>query len=457
MKTSVLVVDDERKIRLVLERLLAGRGYRVRMAEDGRRALAEAASEAPDLILLDLRMPGMDGLETLKRLRDSGFDGKVVIMTAFGTIPGAVEAMRAGAYDYITKPFSNNELLLTIDRALEHHRLQRDLSLARRQLEEKYSISGIVAVSRTMLELIDVVKRTAPTDAPVVIVGESGTGKELFAKAVHQHSDRRDRPFLALNCSALPANLIESELFGYMRGAFTGADHQKKGLVAQADGGTLFLDEVSELGAEAQAKLLRFAQSGEFIPLGGTEQRRVDVRIVAASNRDLERAVTEGAFRADLFYRLNVVKISIPPLRERRDDIPLLIEHFLQIYGPEYGKEGLRFDGEAMDSLQLYRWPGNVRELENVVKSALVLAEKSPMAIGDLPISMRTGIPQAPGFNDAGSFSLPEAVGKQQEFLEIQSIKKALSETGGNRTRAAERLGINRITLLRKMRQYGLR
>ena len=454
MKPHVLVVDDERKIRLILKRLLEGRGYEADLADDGDGALEAVSAQPPDLILLDLKMPGRGGLETLRELRAGGYEGGVIMMTAYGTIASAVEAMRSGAYDYITKPFSNEELLLVVERALEHDRLRRDLSFARRQLEDQYSVRGIVAASRGMLDLLGAVKRIAPTDAPALVVGESGTGKELIAKAIHQESRRRKRPFVAIKCGALPANLVESELFGYRRGAFTGADRTKPGLVAQADGGTLFLDEIAELGPEAQTKLLRFTQSGEFIPLGGTEPKRVDARLLAASNRDLEEAVAEGTFRADLFYRLNVVMLRIPSLRERREDIPLLVEHFLRLHASAYGKESYRFDGEALDALRQHDWPGNVRELENAIKSALVMADSSPMGPQLLPTGLSA--PHATIAEIDLSQPLREMLSRQQQALEREAIRQALTKTGGNRTRAAERLGISRVTLLRKLKQYGI-
>lgn len=457
MKPRILIVDDERKIRLVLKRLLEGRGYEVTQAESGVQALESAGAHPPDLVLLDLRMPGMDGLETLKQLFSGGFKAKVIMMTAFGSITSAVEAMRSGAYDYITKPFSNDELLLGIERALEHERLQRDLSVARRQLEDKYSVKGIVAASREMLDLLGMVKRIAPTDTPALILGESGTGKELIAKAIHQESHRSEQPFLAINCSAVPAGLVESELFGYQRGAFTGADRPKKGLVSQADGGTLFLDEIADLNPEAQAKLLRFAQSGEFIPLGGTKAQKVDVRLIAATNRDLEKAVAEQEFRADLFYRLNVVMLRIPPLRERREDIPLLVEHFLRLFGPQYGKEGYSFSPQAFIALQKYSWPGNIRELENAVKSALVMADHPTMGEELLPPTVRRAEPSLEEIDFAEEISLPAFISEQQEIIEFKAIRRALKETSGNRTHAAKQLGISRNTLLRKMKRYGLR
>jgi len=454
VKPRILIVDDEAKIRALLESLLEEKGYLVSVSGDGKGALEMAASEAPDVLLLDLKMPGMDGLQVLKQLQDSGFEGKVIIMTAFGTIENAVQAMRDGAYDYVSKPFSKEELFALIERALEHRRLEVDLSLARRQLKTAFSLSGIIAADREMLKLIESVKRIAPTNAPAIISGESGTGKELFAKAIHQESPRCDRPFIAVNCSAVPGNLVESELFGYIRGAFSGADRTKPGLVAAADGGTLFLDEIAELSMEAQSKLLRFTQSGEFIPVGGVQAQRVDVRLLAATNRDLEEVVAQGKFRSDLFYRLNVVRLRVPPLRRRSEEIPLFIEHFIRKHGAELGKEAFRFDSEALTRLQAYPWPGNVRELENAVRSALIMAETTPMTAGSLPISMRD--PAVFEVKPDLSVPLQEGLKRLQVDYERNAIIKALESTGGNRARAAALLSVSRNTLFKKLKHYGI-
>ena len=452
MKPRILIVDDENKICRLLKGLLEKKGYRVGVAGSGKAALESAAEDAPDLVLLDLKMPGMDGLEVLSRLRAAGFEGKVIIMTAFGTIESAVRAMREGAYDYITKPFAKDELFALIERALEHRRLELDLTLARNQLRDTYSLSGIIASSREMLNLIEAVRRTAPTSAPAIISGESGTGKELIAKAIHQESARRERPFIAINCGAVPGNLIESELFGYVKGAFSGADRTKPGLVAAADGGTLFLDEVTELSPAAQTKLLRFAQSGEFIPVGGLEAQNVDVRLLAATNRDLEETVEAGEFRGDLYYRLNVVRLRVPPLRERREEIPLFVEHFIAKHGPELGKAGFRFDSEALELMSDHEWPGNVRELENAVRSALIMAEESPMTSRTLPLGVRGAAASGP--KPDLDISLQDGLRRVQEDYERRSIVMALEETGGNKAKAAALLGISRNTLFKKLKEY---
>ena len=453
-EAKILVVDDEEKIRFVLSCLLGDQGYEVATASDGGEALEAAEEIAPDLILLDLEMPVMDGSEALKELKRLGLADKVIILTAYGTIPSAVEAMRLGACDYLTKPFVNEELLLVIERALKQHKMERELTDARSRLEEQFSVGGIVTVNSEMRRLLETVVRIAPTDTPVLITGESGTGKELFAQAIHQHSRRKSKAFLTLNCGALPETLIESELFGFRRGAFTGANAAKPGLVEQADGGTLFLDEIGEMGPEAQVKLLRFAQSGEFIRLGGTEAGKVGVRLIAASNQDLESAISEGRFRADLFYRLNVVSISIPPLRERRDDIAPLVEHFLKKYGPSLGKDDYRLAPEALEAIQVHDWPGNVRELENAVHSALAMADGSPVGPELLPVTVSRSA--AMGAHVDEGASMRDMVSAQQEAVEKKAIIDALESCGGNRSRAAKALGVGRNTLLRKMKRYGI-
>jgi len=454
MEGKILIVDDEQKIRFVLTCLLEEKGYTVETASDGSEAIDAAERFLPDLVLMDLEMPEMGGLESFRALRERGFAGKVIVLTAYGTIPSAVETMKLGAFDYLTKPFINDELLIVIERALLHDRMEKEWAEARDRLNDKFTVEGIITNNREMLSLLDIVKRIAPTDSPVVITGESGTGKELFANAIHQHSLRKDKSFVAVNCGALPRNLVESELFGYRKGAFTGAVSSKPGLVEKAHGGTLFLDEVAEMEPEIQVKLLRFTQAGEFIPVGATEPMKVDVRLISASNRNLEAAVSEGTFREDLYYRLNVASLRLPPLRERIEDLPLLVDHFLKKLGKKLSKENYRFSNEAMEALQLHRWPGNVRELENAVYSAMVMTAESPMGPEALPVSVGRIEQQAqtPG---AGT-TLHEIVAGHQEMVEKRVISETLEACGGNQSETARRLSIGRNTLLRKMKRYGM-
>ena len=456
MNDRILVIDDELKIRMILKRMLESDGYQVRGAGGGQEGLAIVESFEPALILLDLKMPGMDGLEVLQNLGGAGYSGKVIILTAFGSISSAVQAMRAGAYDYITKPFDPEELLIVVERTLRQEKTERELRAAKQRLEEKYSVCGIVTANAEMEKLLETVLKIAPSDVSVMIHGASGTGKELFANAIHQHSFRSDGAFLALNCSAIPETLIESELFGYKAGAFTGASKNKLGLVAQADGGTMFLDEISELSPEVQAKLLRFLESGEFIPLGGSGKQEVDVRIISASNRNLSAEVASGRFREDLFYRLNVVTLSIPPLCDRADDIPLLIDHFLKKHSKEFGKTDFTFSPEALEVLQLYSWPGNVRELENAVKSALVLATESQIGVRDLPITL-SNLYLGRELTETSCESLYKIASLHKETAEKSALLRALRQCDWNRTKTAKLLGIGRRTLFRKIKRYRLK
>ena len=452
MKKRILITDDESSLRLLLSCFLENAGFDVKDAENGNDCLVKTREFSPDLILLDLEMPVMDGLETLMALKVEGYQGKIIIMTAYGSIPSTVEAMKTGAFHYMTKPFANEELLLNIEKALEHDKIEKELDQARLRLDEKYSIEGIITRNPLMEKVLETVKRVADSEISVMITGESGTGKELVANALHQYSKRKNKAFIPLNCGSLPHNLIESELFGYRKGAFTGADSSKEGLVERAHGGTLFLDEIGEMGMEAQVKLLRFAQSGEYIPLGDTRSRKVDPRLIAATNRNLEEAIKEGRFRQDLYYRLNVVNLVLPPLRERKEDIPLLVNHFSSKYQENSKKNLASFSPQTMRVLQQHHWPGNIRELENVVNAALVLAAGDHVTPEELSMAM----PHEPSFKPQirEGATLQEIVQKQQAEVERLAIVEALDECQGNQTKAARKLGIGRNTLMRKMKKY---
>lgn len=454
MQKRILITDDESSLRLLLSCFLENQGFLVKSTENGKRCLEVAREFTPDLILLDLEMPEMNGLETLKVLKKEGYQGKIIILTAYGSIPSTVEAMRTGAYHYMTKPFANEELLLNVEKALEHDKIEKELDDARQRLEEKYSIDGIITRNQAMEKVLETVKRVARSEISVLITGESGTGKELIANAVHQYSLRKNKAFVPLNCGSLPGNLIESELFGYRKGAFTGADSSKLGLVERAHMGTLFLDEVGEMGMEAQVKLLRFAQSGEYLPLGATKPGKVDARLIAATNQNLDEAIREGRFRQDLFYRLNVVNLVLPPLRERKEDIPLLVNHFLGKYQRKSEGKTFSFSPAAIRMLQQHNWPGNIRELENAVSAAIVLASGSVINADDLAIAL-------PGESMGGSVmregaSLQEIVNAKQRDVERLAIVEALHNSGGNQTRTAKNLGIGRNTLMRKIKKYNI-
>jgi DNA-binding NtrC family response regulator len=436
----VLVVDDERPQRDILQTILQAEGYETLSAGNGRQALQVVGSQPVDVVLTDLKMPDMNGLELLAELLRSQPGLCVVLMTAHGTIDSAVEAMRRGAFDYLTKPLEKDELLLVLRRAMERSHLVRENRMLQEQLRDRFRLENIVGAHGSMQDVFRLVHKVAASTSTVLIYGESGTGKELVARALHHESDRRHRPFFAVNMAALPESILEAELFGYEKGAFTGADARKIGLFEQASGSTLFLDEVGDLKRDLQVKLLRALQEREILRVGGTERVRIDVRIVAATNQDLEPAVLSGRFRQDLYYRLNVIAIVLPPLRERRTDIALLVDHFMDKYSPQQRRA---FSAEALKILMAYDWPGNVRELESVVERALLLAEQPTIRPQDLPPSVRAGLSSRRGLMDV---EIPEG-GLDLEGLERSLILKALDKAGGNVTQAARLLGLSRRTL----------
>jgi len=455
---NILIVDDERPIRRILSMLLQEKRHRVTEVGSGEDALAAFPNVKPDLVLLDLKLPGMDGLETLKRLR--AFDPRldVVMMTAHGTITSAVEAMRRGAFDYIAKPFDNDELMMVVDRALEVRRLSSEVESLREELSTRYGFSEIVGLSRELQEVFRMMAKVVRVDVTVLVTGESGTGKELVARAIHRRSARSQGPFVAVNCSAIPQTLVESEFFGHEKGAFTDARESRPGKFEQADGGTLFLDEVGDLALDAQAKLLRALQERQIHRVGARAPRTVDVRVVAATNKDLEKESREGRFREDLYWRLNVVHVRLPPLRERRSDLPILIDHFLDRFNRELGLSVASIAPEARQLLGDYNWPGNIRELENTICRAMILCDGDTLTAADLPGRVR-GLPRdgAPAVvSDLTRLTLGAAVAEATERLEKMMILARLAEHRGSRTATAESLGVSRKTLFNKMRQYGL-
>lgn len=455
----ILIVDDQQKIRNILAVLLQGEDHRVEEASSAEEALERQPEFQPDLVLLDIKLPGMQGTEALDEFLSASPSPEVIIMTAYASIRSAVDAMRAGAFDYITKPFDNDELLLLVSRALERSRLQREVESLRTEMEARYGFQEIIGISRPMQDVFRVMAKVARVDATLLIFGESGTGKELVAKAVHRRSDRSEGPFEAVNCGAIPATLIESEFFGHERGAFTGARESRPGSFERASGGTLFLDEIGELPQDAQAKLLRALQEGQVVRLGGRKPIDVDVRILAATHRDLEQMVRDGRFREDLYWRVNVVSLTLPPLRERREDLPLLIDHILSRSSERLGVEVQRIQDSARQLLLSYEWPGNVRELENVLTRALVLCEGPELTMADLPPRIRGDARDDDATGDSGNLeqlTLADAVSKATERVEKAMILAHLEEQGGNRTATAESLGISRKTLFNKMRQYQL-
>jgi len=447
----VLIVDDDASLRESLELVLASEGYQVHTAAHAREAL-ERVDEVPlDVVLCDLRMPGMDGMELLPQLARRLPGSTIVMMSAYGTDDLAVEALKRGAYDYLAKPFQPSEVLLTLRKAQERERLRRTNALLRRDVERTLGERPIVAASPGMIEVLEMVERTAEYKATVLLTGESGTGKEVLARAIHAQSDRRGHAFVAVNCGAIPDTLLESELFGHARGAFTGADRAQRGLFVEADGGTVFLDEIGEMPQPLQVKLLRVLQEEEVRALGEGKPRSVDVRVLAATARDLEADVAEGRFRDDLFYRLNVLRIHVPPLRDRRKDIPLLADHFLEHFSRTLAKPVQGFTDEALDRLVAFAWPGNVREFENVIERAVILARGDRIGLAELPEGVVSPA-QAPG---AGPASL--ALRPARKALESDLIRRALAATDGNRTHAARLLGISHRSLLYKVKEHGIR
>jgi len=441
MRETILVVDDEISLQESLKAFLEREGFLALVAGDGLEASAVMTRERVDLVLSDLQMPRMGGMELLKVLKEKDAEIPIIMMTGYGTIESAIAAIKAGAYDYITKPFKPGRLLQVVRNALEKKRLSQENRYLRRELEERYSFANIIGKSSEMQELFRLIERVADSSSSILIQGKSGTGKELVARAIHYHSPRKGRPFVSVNCGGLAESLLESELFGHLRGAFTGAFVSKRGLIQEAEGGTLFLDEVEEMTPSMQVKLLRALQEGEIRPVGGTNIIKVDVRFISAANVDLSKAVSEGRFREDLYYRLNVITLTIPDLQERTEDIPLLCHHFLEKYSSSLKKEILGISAEAMSLLMDYSWPGNVRELENCIERAVVLVKGNEILPFDLPPSLQGG---------QGDHFIRLKVGVTLEELEREAIQQTLRYTQGNKVLAAKLLGISERTLYRR-------
>jgi DNA-binding NtrC family response regulator len=445
-----LVVDDDESLRRITELQLEEAGYDVITAANGEEALERMESESPELVITDWRMPGLSGLDLLKKIRESSPQTTVLMITAFGTVQTAVEAMKAGAYDYITKPIDYEELVLVVNRAMEHHQLVEEVQNLRVTLDRKYGFEGIIGHSKALLTVLEVASRVAQRDSTVLIRGETGTGKELLARAIHQNSLRRGKAFVTINCGAIPKDLLESELFGHAKGSFTGAVAPKRGKVEMADGGTLFLDEIGELPIELQVKLLRFIQQGEIEKVGATGAVVVDARIVAATHRNLQNLIEDGAFREDLYYRLSVIPLELPPLRERADDIPELVQSLFLKVKQKHDLPNLKLPPHLVPYFCGYRWPGNVRELENVIERLVVLAVGDEISVNDLPDFLRREKPVA----DAVQFELPTH-GISLEGVEKELILKALKKFDWNQTKAAAFLDISRRTLIYRMEKYG--
>ncbi|MEM1248325.1 MAG: sigma-54 dependent transcriptional regulator [Acidobacteriota bacterium] len=451
---NILIIDDEEVLQDVLVTLIRQEGHHAISCRTGSEGLAVLEREEVDLVLLDLMLPDMRGQEVLKQIRDKDPDQVVVVITAYSSIEGAIEAMREGAFHYLPKPFKNEEVVMTLQKGLERRQLATENRRLREQLQSRYGFDSIIGKSKPIQEVFELIRRAAPSKSNILILGESGTGKELVAKSIHNNSKRKDGPFVTVNSGSMPPDLLESNLFGHEKGAFTGAVSGKKGLFEVADAGTIFFDEIGNIPADTQAKLLRVIQEKEFMRLGGVENLKSDVRIVAATNADLEQLVETGDFREDLYYRLNVITLSLPPLRKRSEDIPLIAQHFVSIYGEENDKEIEAIAPPAMELLMDYHWPGNVRELENAIERAVVLSTTPILDVDLLPLTIRQpsglGAPQAT-LPTAG-ISLKEAVSS----YERQLIIKALQASGGVQKRAAELLKVKPTTLHEMMKRLSV-
>ena len=445
MREPVLIIEDDLNTREGLKTFLEEEGYRITAVEKGEEGIELVKEKSFPVVVTDLKLPGMDGIEVLREVHRISPNTEVIILTAYGTVENAVEAMKEGAYHYLTKPINLEEFILVIKKALEHYRLKEKVELLEKQLEERYRFENIIGSSRRMREIFQTITQVAPTRAPVLITGESGTGKELVARAIHRRSDRKDKPFVVIHCGALVSTLLESELFGHEKGAFTGAIESKPGRFELANGGTVFLDEISEIEPSVQVKLLRVLQEQEFERVGGIKTIKVDVRIVSATNVNLEERVKEGKFREDLYYRLKVISIHLPPLRERKEDIPLMVNAFIKEANTLNKKNIRGITSRALSLLMNYHWPGNVRELKNVIESMVILARKDILTVNDVPPYIREP--------EIQEDILKIKLGTPWKEIERELIFAALQKSKGNKKKAAEILGLSRRTLYRKLKE----
>jgi len=449
----ILIIDDEENFRHMLSLTLSKEKYEVDTASNGAEGLQKITASAFDQVLCDIRMPEMDGLAFLREVQKMGTDATIIMMSAYGTLDIAIEAMTLGAYDYISKPFKPDEVILTLRKAEERERLRKENEFLRKEVEKEYSFENIISKNEAIQKIFEVIKKVAQYKSTILITGESGTGKELIARALHYHSDRSPHLFVPVNCGAIPENLLESELFGHAKGAFTDAIRTKKGLFEEADGGTLFLDEIGDLPPQLQVKLLRVLQDGEIRRVGESKPIKIDVRIVAATIRDLVKEVSENRFRDDLYYRLNVFPIHLPPLRERTEDIPLLVDHFIVKYSQSLNKKVAGIEPKALEKLMNYRWFGNIRELENTIERAIVLTDRERIDMENLPVEIQNFQEKSQWVDvDEEEYSIKKA----SKSLETNLIRKALRKTKGNHTHAAKILEISHRALLYKIKEYGI-
>ena len=450
MKSKILIVDDEATHCRMLETVLSAEGYETTSVQDGQSAIDAVKADFFDLILMDIRMAHVGGIEAMEKIKTLNPEIPIIMMTAYSSVATAVKAMKSGAYDYLTKPLDIDELILLVEKALKHTRLEKENLLLKEQLGRRFDFSNIIGRSAAMKQMFETVALVAPTEATVLIQGESGTGKELIANAIHQNSPRKDQPLIKINCAALPETLLESELFGHEKGAFTGAAGPRKGRFQMAHKGTIFLDEIAEMPVALQSKILRVLQEREFEPVGSSRTIKVDTRIITASNKDLQEEIQAKRFREDLFYRINVVSITSPPLRDRQEDIPLLADHFMKVYAGKNKKAVTGFTPRAMDALTRHDWPGNVRELENAVERAVIMSRDRLIAAEDLPSKLS---------DMAAGETEPHTAQPHRQSLkhvEKELILRVLEENERNRTHAAKALGISRRTLQMKLKEYGV-
>ena len=450
MSIKILVADDEPSHRQMIEAVLAAEGYEVTQAEDGQAAISAVEEKFYDLVIMDVRMPNVDGIQALQKIKRISPDIPVIIMTAYASVGSAVDALKSSAYDYLIKPLDIDELKILVAKALRFHQLEQENLYLKERLKNRFDFSNIIGRSPSMTRLFETVALVAPADATVLIVGESGTGKELIANAIHQNSPRKDQSFIKVNCAALPETLLESELFGHEKGAFTGAIARKQGRFQLAHNSSIFLDEVAEMAPTTQAKILRVLQEREFEPVGSTQTIKVDTRVIVATNKNLEKEIQEGRFREDLYYRLNVVTVEVPPLRQRREDIPLLADFFLKQYAEKNRRPMEGFTPRATDLLMRYDWPGNVRELENIIERAVIMARGEMITPLEFPVDLQNLD------EDLKESRIDLTPGRSLKEVEKVMILRTLEETGGNRTHAARLLGISRRTLQLKLKEYGI-
>ena len=450
MSIKILVADDEPSHRQMIEAVLAAEGYEVTQAEDGQAAISAIEDRFYDLVIMDIRMPNVDGIQALQKIKQISPDIPVIIMTAYASVGTAVDALKSSAYDYLIKPLDIEELKILVAKALHHHQLEQENIYLKERLNDRFDFSNIIGHSPAMKKLFETMALVAPSEATVIIVGESGTGKELIANAIHQNSPRKDRPFIKVNCAALPETLLESELFGHEKGAFTGAIARKQGRFQLAHNSSIFLDEIAEMAPATQAKILRVLQEREFEPVGSTQTIKVDTRVIAATNKNLEEEIREGRFREDLYYRLNVVTVDVPPLHLRREDIPILADFFLKPYAEKNRRLIKGFTPRATDLLMRYDWPGNVRELENIIERAVIMARGEMITPLEFPIDLQNLD------EELKESRIDLTPGRSLKEVEKVMILRTLEEAGGNRTHAARILGISRRTLQLKLKEYGI-